>query len=1286
MTIHWRPALAWLRRHVAHAFVALLVLLALGNGIGMLLLPLAERHPQRVAAWLSTRAGRPVAFDHVGTRWTSRGPLLRLDGLRVGDPADPVQIGSAEILIAQYTGLLPGRSFTEIRLRGLDLTLQRADNGQWQVRGLPGQRDGEDPLAALEHLGELQLARTRLRVLAPELGVDLRVPRVDVRLRVNGPRLRAGAQAWLQGDRAPVDVVVDFDRAVGDGRIFAGSPQADLRALSGAFAIAGVSPGAGSGQLRAWGVLRAHRIVGIRAVASLRDVVLQGRTTAGQAAARLRWSALELDADWTGTVNDWRLQVPRLRIQQDSGQWTLDGIAAAGGHHDALRARRLQARPLLELATLGDTVPAGIRRWLRTAAPDATLEDVDIRRGDAGWLRASARVHGFRFDPVGVQPGMRGVGGWLQVDQDGLRLRFDPEPTVEFDWPAGFGVLHAFHLDGEAVLWRDGEGWTVRTPGLAIDGGQLQARARGGISFREDGRLPHLDIAADIGDTPIALAHGFWIHHLMPKATVEWLDAALRGGSLRQVHAIVAGDLGDWPFRDAPGLAGAGRFQADARIDNGTVKFQPDWPAAERMDARVSFVANGFSVSGRAQLGGVQVTTLQAGIAHFDEAVLRVDADAAADASRYLAMLSASPLHKEYGEVIDNLHADGPARARFAMVLPLDDEATASTKVDGRVQLDGVRLRESRWDLDFSQVRGEARYDQDGFVANGLQVQHEGGPGMLALRAGPQVQDPKNAFEAQFQARADIVGLLDKAGDSLAWLTPYLRGSSIWTAAVAIPRAAAGSAAAGPASLRLRSDLVGTRLDLPQPLRKPPAQALPTEVTIRLPLENGEIDASLGNVLALRTRSRGAATGVRIQLGGRVSGEVPARGLLVAGKAGQLDALGWVGMVAAAPTAGPDFPLLGVNLEAGRLQLLGGEFPAATLRVAPAERELRVDIQATGLQGVLQLPERKDAAVTGHFTRLYWPTVTASATPNTVKANVPGAAAGARLDPAKIPPLALDVDDLRIGTTAFGRARFRSVPVARGLRLDEFATSGGKQRLKATGTWTGTGADERSAFKLDMDSDDIGALLGGLGLGGQVAGGRGRLGISADWNGGPDRFDLLRANAVLSLEAHDGRLLEVEPGAGRVLGLLGAAQLRRRLTLDFSDLFAKGFSFDRIQGDARLAAGRVTTDNMTVRAPSADLLIRGETDLRGQRFDQTVEVKPHSGSLLTAVGALAGGPLGAAVGAVAGTVLDKPMRGIGAKTYRITGPWSQPVIDVLPPRSAPRSGAQAGAASATAGD
>ena len=1264
MTRFLRQQWKSLGRRLGLAVAGMLVLLAMGNVLGMLALQVLERHPDRIAAWLGARAGRPVAFDRVATRWTARGPLLRLDGLRIGDPAAPVRIGAAEVLVAQYTGLLPGRSFTEIRIRGLDLTLLRAADGRWQVRGLPGQRDDADPLSALEHLGELQLARARLRVLAPELGVDLRVPRVDVRMQVDGDLLRAGAHAWLRDGGEPVAVAARFNRDAGDGRLYAGSRQADLRALAGAFAVAGVTPAAGRGRLQAWATLRARRVVGIRADADLDGVVLRGAPMEKAGAPTLAWKRLRLQADWSGTVADWRLRVPVLRLDDDQNR-NLDGMTLAGGRRVALRARTLQAAPLLELLALSDAPSPRLRAWLQRAAPDARFDALEFHRDSDGVLQARARVSDFRFAPVGHSPGMRGVGGWLQGDQDGLRIRFDPTSDVSFDWPAGFGVSHAFRMDGEAVLWREGDGWTVRSPGMAIDGDGLQVRARGGITFQNDGSHPHLDIAADIGDVPIAMAHGFWIHHLMPKATVQWLDAALRGGTLRNVHAIVAGDLDDWPFRNEPGMAGAGVFRADARIDSGTVKFRPDWPAAERLDADVSFVADGFTLRGSARLGGVPVTELAAGIEHFHHAELTVDATAAADAAQFLAMLRTSPLQKDYGAVMGELSAEGPVRTAFALRLPLHRDARGGPEVAGRVELDGARLLENRWKLDFTQVHGSAQFDHDGFEAAGLQVRHGDAPGLLSLRAGAHVQDPAQVFEGQLQARMNAAVLLGQV-EAMGWLRPYLRGSSTWNADLAVARGGGG------ARLRVRSDLVGTAIDLPAPLAKPAGQRMATDIAIRLPATGGdtEVDAALGDVLALRARGADGRLGLRIALGEKIVGEVPANGLVIRGHARKLDALGWAGFVSSGG-AGARVPVLGVDLAASRLVLLGAEFADAGVRAEQTAAGMQVRVQANGISGGFQVPRAQGAAVSGQFERVVWPQMEwasgaeQGAAPAASGVPVAGPRVAPGIDPTSIPPLAVSVRDLRVGKLSLGQATFRSTPIAGGIRVDEFSTGASKQRIKASGRWTGRGADQRSELKLTVDSSDMGALLMAFGLGGQVAGGKGTLKGEARWRGGPGAFDPRTMEASLALDARDGRLLEVEPGAGRFLGLLGVAQLPRRLMLDFSDFVAKGFSFDRIQGTAALAGGILRTDDLAIKGPAASIEVRGSADLRNRRFDQVIEVKPHAGGLLTAVGAIAGGPVGAAVGAVANAVFDKPIGEAGAKTYHVSGAWDEPVVEVI---------------------
>src|SRR3546814_6888053 len=136
----WHGSLRRVRRGAWYAVAIVLVVTALVAGIvSQVLLPWAERHPERIEAWLSARAERSVRFDHVETQWTRRGPLLRLDGMPHGDGADAVPIGAAEVLVPQYAGLLQGSCVTDLRLRGLEATLPPGHIYRRRLSGLPGE-------------------------------------------------------------------------------------------------------------------------------------------------------------------------------------------------------------------------------------------------------------------------------------------------------------------------------------------------------------------------------------------------------------------------------------------------------------------------------------------------------------------------------------------------------------------------------------------------------------------------------------------------------------------------------------------------------------------------------------------------------------------------------------------------------------------------------------------------------------------------------------------------------------------------------------------------------------------------------------------------------------------------------------------------------------------------------------------------------------------------------------------------------------------------------------------
>ncbi|WP_041764886.1 YhdP family protein [Pseudoxanthomonas suwonensis] len=1302
MTVPLRHRLRHARRWAGYSVAVALIAVALVVGAASQLLPLAERHPDRVAALLSEKAGRPVAFDQVRTRWTRRGPLLQLDGLRIGGgpgaDGGGVQVGQAEVLVSLYAGLLPGRSFTELRLRGPALTLRREDDGRWAIRGLPLADDAPqaDPLQHLEGLGELQVIGGRLDIDAPQIGLQARIPRIDLRLRVDQSQVRAGARGWIDADGQPLSLALDFDRSRGDGRVYVDLDAASLSAWAPLLEPTGITPQGGSGRIQAWAELRGRRVVLATTRFELRGLDLAGAPLEGRGRPRQQLPGLSGHVIWRLVAGGWRLDAPRLQLQSPGSSQTLDGLLLAAGEQYAFRIDDMELSPLLALAALSDRLPAAHRAWLLDAAPHARLTGIELAGQRGGPLRLQGRLEGVGFAPVNGAPGLEGLAGAFEGDGEGVHLALDPGTPLRVDWPGGFGVAHDVRLDGHVLAWREGAGWQVGTPDLAIRASDYGARVRGGMHFQGDGTRPWMDVAAELDDAAVPAAKKFWLRQSMPPAAVQWLDMALEDGVVRDGRALVAGDLDDWPFVHDNGL-----FDARGRIEDGRFRFQAEWPALESTRADVAFVGNGFQVRGSGELAGVPVERFEAGIADYGDAPLLVRATARGDAGSFVELLRNSPLYEDQAETLDNLQASGPARADFALNLPLSDGQPG--RVSGNVDLGGVRLVEKRWDLAFDAVRGGVRYDGNGFSAADLAVSWDGQPGRLSLRAGRgHVQDPAQVFEAALDAPMDASRLMARAPE-LDWMRPYVNGRSQWTLGLAVPASVpAGSPAA---RLQLDTDLAGTALDFPAPLAKPAAGVLPTKVQLGLPFGSGPIDVGFGERLALRARQQNGATGVQVTLGsGTVAGEPPASGMVIGGRTGELDALEWIGLARGGGDG--DLPLRRVDVLAERLHLLGGQFPQARLQLRPVHGALAVEVDGPGLAGTLQVPDAKGAAVEGHFTRLHWqpepraegaaspaptarPEVAATVAPATTVGNevasqpATGMAATTDLpappapqtvesfDPAAIPPLSLDIDDLRFRGAKLGTARLRTRPSDDGLLLESLQLRSDWQQADVTGEWSGRGDQARTRLDMDVRSEDMGRLVSALGYADFLARGEGTIHLQAAWPGSPAGFQLGALEGSLRIDARNGQLLEVEPGAGRVLGLLSVAQLPRRLMLDFRDFFSRGLAFNRLAGQVQVGQGIAGTPDMLIDGPAAEIRIRGRTDLVAQQFDQTIDVQPKSGNLLAVVGAVAGGPVGAAVGAAANAVLARPLGGIAARTYHVSGPWKEPKVEVVERETVP---------------
>ena len=130
---------------------------------------------------------------------------------------------------------------------------------------------------------------------------------------------------------------------------------------------------------------------------------------------------------------------------------------------------------------------------------------------------------------------------------------------------------------------------------------------------------------------------------------------------------------------------------------------------------------------------------------------------------------------------------------------------------------------------------------------------------------------------------------------------------------------------------------------------------------------------------------------------------------------------------------------------------------------------------------------------------------------------------------------------------------------------------------------------------------------------------------------------------------------------GKMLSIFSLQTLPRRLSLDFSDIFQKGYSFDSLKGDYTLTSGNIFTDNMRFDGPVAKVEINGRIGLAKKDVDFILNVTPYiTSSLPVAAGLITANPL-IGLGALAvNTVINSQVSKVVTYRYDVRGSWDNP--------------------------
>lgn len=1239
------------------------ILLAALIGAVHLALPHVEGLKPAIEAQLSASLHREVRVARLSGAWVDGRPVINLRGMTLGRTAraSAFEVPHAELTVDALAWLRGGQPRVfELSILNQELKIVRQRDGRVVLAGIGLNNDPMSQNFVLDE-GALNLKGLSLRILDEASGRSIALSGLDLRATRLGERVTLGGSWQQKADGARAELIADLDASGGalNGRIYVLAQRIDLRALDLGTLAPQLLGGRVSGQL--WAQVHDGEISSVQMTPEFSDL-------------RLRISASEAPRAPPQTIEIGALAFSAyLARTRDTVEITLSGLSDTRTRPNAgfVHARIDQREPgtqRLEVTARGFAVEHLRSALLLTDFLSASARELLISTDPHGWvdsLRLRAELGSqtqFIAELDLLKASWQPFKQWPGAERLDVRLRgSEREGALQISttkgslsWPHLFNETFALsELNLPLSYSRSDSGLNLSAETLALNTQDLRLAGRVALDFPSAGGRPFADIQLKIDDLEIKNARRYWPKRGMAPRSIKWLNEGLLAGSLNDGEILLHGDLNDWPFRGK-----RGRFEASAVVSQATLKFNPAWPHYENFSADLTFVDQSLQI--HASGGSVLGNPMERAVARIDDyrdAILDLEFAGANDALGLSELIRQSPIHTQTGRIFDTLTALGPARAEGAFKLSLKP-GVKDLKLDGRVTLDGVDFAQPQWTLNLSDARGVLNFTEDGLSGDGIELTDRDIPMSIALRSGRATGVANQPFSARGRLHASIQQLLRVRPQSAESLLDRVSGLADFDLELLVNKQADGRLQT---TLALDSDLTGITLDLPVPMKKSPFEARRLRFSSALPLGVNGLNlslAGLGRAELLYDKSR--ITGLDLALDSSISPHATPGAFSARGALDQLDLSEWLELSQPRAKSQPALEFGPFDLSVKRLNFLNRTFADTAFKLNSSAASYTIDVASLSAEGRIVVPRSADLRVPiqAKFKRLNWPEGRVNPSP------------AAPTNPTELRALQLTADNVQFQRARLGRVALTTEPQPNGLKVRQFLSTTGDTQISARGTWTQSGAQVLSNFQIDVTASSLDAMLRNFDYAGRVEAAPLTAKFDVSWDGAPADFALERLSGLLSAKVGAGRLLKVEPGPGRIFGLLSLEAIPRRLTLDFSDMFQKGLTFDHITGDFQLSAGQAYTQGLTISGPSVDITIKGRTGLMARDYSQDMVVSPKLGNTLPIVGALAGGPVGAAAAFVVSGILSKPLSQIARYRYTVTGPWNNP--KVVPMTPAPR--------------
>lgn len=769
----------------------------------------------------------------------------------------------------------------------------------------------------------------------------------------------------------------------------------------------------------------------------------------------------------------------------------------------------------------------------------------------------------------------------------------------------------------------------------------------------------YLDLNAKFSKGNAKFAHYYYPISLGTD-TLHWLDTSILGGRAEDVNLVVKGSLADFPYVDKNHRAdkSLGIFKVTAKLSDIQLEFGTGWPEIEGLGLDMLFEGTRMELkANKGHIFGNQIVSTYAEIPVLDAdyPMLNIVSEVQGPVSDGIMFVNKSPVKEVTLGFTDHLKATGNGNLHLELKIPMQDIEHATYKgayqiTNGSIAADGdLGLPE------LSKIFGKLNFTESNLQATNMMIWVYGGPAQFSLTT-----DKDKIIRINARGRVADTGIKQALGAGIA---DHITGSTNWAGEITIKKPMV--------DLAFRTNLVGMAIDLPAPFNK-----LATEQSV-LRIDKKQLNASTSNLTIgyanllnakiLLNQQNGITAIDRGEIGIKSPAELPQqKGLSIRGSLDYLDADAWRDVFASdmkktnnANTNGSiNINKAEFNIKA--LDVFDRRLNNLVISMKPASDGWKGTLQSKEINGDVQWINTDNGKIIARLKDFTIPNVS----PNSETLTATSAITDhAKQDHRKLaqhyPALDIVIDNIELAQKNLGKLELVAFENNEDWNIQKLKISNEDSTLSADGEWHNWTRNPNTKLNFTWEINHVDKTLRRFGQPDTVKGGTANLSGQLAWSGSPHEFETNGLNGNFKLTATKGQIVKVQPGVGRLLGLLSLQSLPRRLTLDFRDLFSSGFAYDKINATAKIDNGIMRSDDFYMTGPAAEVSIKGETNLQKETQNLDVKVIPHVSDSLS-LAAFAGGPIVGVAAFLAQKLLKDPLNKVSAAEYKIVGTWDNP--------------------------